>query len=299
MTTATAATAPADFSLKDWVRRHPLGVSVALIFAFTWPFMLVDAFGSHGLLPFRLPLPLMLLTGYMPTLAVLLTAGLAEGRAGLGALLKRLFVGRVGLGWYLLSIFGYAGLCLVVVPLHNALGGTPALPWLSAKAAGLSGGALAGNILGLFIVSILINGEELAWRGFVLPRLQARWSALTSSLILGVIWMLFHLPLFFTVGGSSQVDMPFVSFLLSTVALSVLITWVYNHTRGSVLLAMLIHAALNTWTQVFPIDHGTAFTNWVFAGVLSLAAVAVILVYGPEHLARGTRRIQSADQPAA
>ena len=144
----------------------------------------------------------------------------------------------------------------------------------------------------LYIVVGLVNGEELAWRGFALPHLQAKYNALTSSLILGMIWTLFHLPLFFTKTGSSQADMSFVSFLISTVSLTVLYTWMYNNTRGSMLLAYLLHAAANTWTQVFSIDHRNHAIDWTFTGLIVLAAVVVVLATGIENLLRKSMRIQ-------
>ena len=104
-----------------------------------------------------------------------------------------------------------------------------------------------------FLIVGIVNGEELSWRGFALPRLQAKYNALTSSLILGVIWSLFHLPLFFTLTGPSQTDWSFSSFLLSTVGITILYAWIYNNTRGSVLLAYLFHTAASTWFQVFPL----------------------------------------------
>ena len=89
--------------------------------------------------------------------------------------------------------------------------------------------------------------EELGWRGFALPRLQARIGALAAGLVIGVAWGLWHLPFFLFGEGASVVGgMPFVWYVLLIVAWSVLMTWVYNNTRGSVLLAILFHAAINT-----------------------------------------------------
>jgi membrane protease YdiL (CAAX protease family) len=139
----------------------------------------------------------------------------------------------------------------------------------------------------------LINGEELAWRGFALPRLQGKYNALTSSIILGVIWGLFHLPLFFTVTGSSQADMSFVPFLVSTSILSVLFTWLFNNTRGSVLMAYLLHAATNTWTRVFAIDHSVnPHVSQALTGITALIVVIVIVTTGAENLSRKNVRIQ-------
>ena len=148
------------------------------------------------------------------------------------------------------------------------------------------------QIVLLFFIVGIINGEELAWRGFGLPRLQTKYNALTASLILGVIWSVFHLPLFFTLTGSSQSDWSFTNFLVTTVALTVLYTWMYNNTGGSVLLAYLFHASANTWTQIFSIDHANPTLRWVTSGLIIAAAVIVILAAGAENLSQKNTRIQ-------
>ena len=123
-------------------------------------------------------------------------------------------------------------------------------------------------------------------------RQALKYNALTSSLILGVIWALFHLSLFFTVTGSSQAEWSFPSFLLSTVGLTILYTWVFNNTRGSVLLAYLFHAAANTWSQVFSIDYANQRVNWMLTGVIVFVAVVIIVTMGAENLSKSAERIR-------
>jgi membrane protease YdiL (CAAX protease family) len=138
-------------------------------------------------------------------------------------------------------------------------------------------------------VSGLINGEEFGWRGFALPRLQAKYSALASSLILGCVWVLFHLPLFFTRGGGVGGNMsstPFLAFALYILSGTVLVTWIYNNTRGSMLFAYLMHAAFNTWSGVFASASPDGLIFWIQGIILSVAAVIVVVVYGPAQLSR-------------
>jgi membrane protease YdiL (CAAX protease family) len=197
------------------------------------------------------------------------------------------------LRWYLFAIFGLAGLYPVTILIYNLLGFSPPLPILSPNTPPFSGPLqFIINIVILFLIVGIINGEELAWRGFALPRLQARYSALTSSLILGLLWTLFHLPLFFTVTGSSQADWSFTSFTISTLGMTVLYTWLFNHTRGSVLLAYLLHAAANTWSQVFAIDHANQPVNWILTGMIVITAMVVLALTGSENLSRSAERIQ-------
>jgi membrane protease YdiL (CAAX protease family) len=288
MTTLTSTTVHRKESL---IQKYPLVSFFLLAIGLTWIFMIIDALGSHGILPFRLSLPLMVVMGYMPTLAAVIVTGQTQGKAGVRALFRKLTIFRVGLGWYLFAIFGLAGVYLLTIFIYNRIS-SPAVPYLSDTMQHLPPFQLALSIVPMFIVLGIVNGEELAWRGFATPRLQAQHNALTSSLIMGGIWTIFHLPLFFTLTGSSQVDESFISFLVSTVAITVLYTWLLNNTRGSVFLAYLFHAASNTWTRVIPIDHASALVNWIMIGLLVLLAAIVVIVYGAENLSRKTTRIQ-------
>jgi membrane protease YdiL (CAAX protease family) len=100
------------------------------------------------------------------------------------------------------------------IVLANLFGGSTPSPILSEEASHFPGPiAMVLNVAMLYIVLGLINGEELAWRGFALPRLHAKYNALTSSVILGAIWGLFHLPLFFTTTGSAQAGASFLPFV--------------------------------------------------------------------------------------
>ena len=289
----SAITSPSVKTKESFIQKYPLVSFFVLAIGLTWIFMVTDGLGSHGILPFRLPLPLMLVMGYMPTLGAVIVTRATQGREGVKALFRKLLIARVGIGWYLFAIFGFAVVAVTAVELYNLFGNGPALPILSAKTPPFSNGfVFALNIVLLFVIVGLVNGEELAWRGFALPRLQAKYNALTSSLILGVIWTLFHLPLFFTLTGSSQADMSFVSFLISTVSLTVLYTWMYNHTRGSVLMAYLFHASANTWTVVFSVDHSNHFVGWSLTGLFVLLAVIVVITTGVGNLSRSGTRIQ-------
>lgn len=265
------------------MKRYPLLLFFVPTFAFSWPIMIVDALGSQGAFDFRVPLPLLVVMGYGPTLAAILVTGFMNGKSGIRALLRPLLVWRVGIPWATVGIFGMAGLFALAYQLSIWLGyPVPTAPEIPMSP------IIAVPVL--FIVSLLINGEEIGWRGFALPRLQARFNALTSSLILGVIWAGFHLPLFWTI-GSTQAGQPMWGFLLSILASSVIVTWLYNNT-GSLLLVLLFHASVNTWSQMIPgID--TAHTGvgpiyWLTTGLLCVTAVLITLFFGPENLIRKT-----------
>lgn len=136
--------------------------------------------------------------------------------------------------------------------------------------------------------------EEFGWRGFALPRLQDRYSALTSSVILGVLWGLWHLPLTLAYGD------PVVPFLLQITAISVLITWVFNNTSGSMLLAMLCHASLNA--SIVPLS--TAAGRWPSV-ILAIAVAALVVgLAGGRDLASSPRfrwsaQCEESEDPAS
>jgi membrane protease YdiL (CAAX protease family) len=274
------------------IRKYPLPVFFMLAIGLTWIFMIADALGSQGILPFRLPLPLMIIMGYMPTLAAVIVVGKTQGKIGVRALFRKLLIWRVGLRWYLFAIFGPAVIFVLGIVLYNVILPSADLPILSEQFHTGSSLQMVLSLVPMYIIYTIVNGEELAWRGYATPQLQARYSALVASLVMGVIWTIFHLPLFFTRTGSSQSDWPFASFLVSTVAITVLYTWLLNHTRGSVLLAYLFHGAANTWTQVFSIDHADPRVGWIVDGLLVLLAVIVVLYEGKENLSRTEKRIQ-------
>lgn len=290
MTTVTEASRRKEGN--TFVQRYPLPVFFVLAIGLTWIFMITDALGSHGILPFRLPLPLMVVMGYMPTLAAVIITRLTKGWAGVRALFRKLLIARVGLGWYLFAIFGFAAVDVLAVVLYNAFGQGPDLPIISSRVPDLPVWQMALSIVPMFIVIGLVNGEELAWRGFAMPALQIKYNALTSSIIMGLIWTLFHLPLFFTATGSSQADMSILSFTIATVSLSILYTWMLNNTLGSVLLAYLFHASANTWSQVFSVDHSNRFVDWSVTGLLVVLAAIVVLTAGHENLSTKNARIQ-------
>jgi membrane protease YdiL (CAAX protease family) len=129
--------------------------------------------------------------------------------------------------------------------------------------------------------------EEVGWRGFALDRLQCRISALSSSVVLGTIWALWHLPLFF-VPWTYQYDVGlgtvrFWLFLAHFLPLSVLMTWIYNSTHRSTLSAILFHFSGNLCVALLPTtDRIAAFELLVLTG----AALLVSIVYGRAQLCR-------------
>jgi uncharacterized protein len=187
---------------------------------------------------------------------------------------------RVGARWYAVA-FGLPMVLALTIAGLNLLLGAPTY---------VNFGGLA--VLN-FLVFVLIVGEELGWRGYALPRLLAERSALAASLIVGALWGAWHLPTFF-VPGAPQYGLPFSAFVLLTIAYSVVIGWVYVHARGSVLIASVLHGAINLSQEFFLGGVDPAKEYWLLAAVYGVAALAVALVFGT-NLSR--KRYVEANRP--
>ena len=135
----------------------------------------------------------------------------------------------------------------------------------------------AGGVPVLLLVSLwlFLLTEESAWRGFALPRLQARMQPVAAALVLGVLWGLWRIPLFL-IADSFQSTIPFAGFLLSIVAASVLISWIFNRTRGSVLLASLFHATTDVAIAYSGVMSAGNGLFWLMVALQCLAAAAVV-----------------------
>ena len=111
------------------------------------------------------------------------------------------------------------------------------------------------RIWAFFALVLLIGGplgEEFGWCGYALPSLQAGHDWRVASLGLGLVWGVWHLPLFF-IAGTSQAHVPLGLFLLSVVAMSVSFAWLVNRCAGSVVVALLLHTAINFWPSIIPV----------------------------------------------
>jgi membrane protease YdiL (CAAX protease family) len=192
-----------------------------------------------------------ILLHYGPALAAIVVAGAAGGRRGIGRLLRPLGHWRVGVGWYVFVLLFPLGVRLAATGLNLLLGGSPP----SFFAAGAESGVPAGVHPLLLLVPVFLGvflqagiAEEIGWRGFALPRLQARFGALTSSLILGLLWAVWH---FDPQRGPALLERG-VLYPLAVLAMTVLMTWVYNSTGGSLLLVVLYHTASNVSDWIAP-----------------------------------------------
>jgi uncharacterized protein len=249
----------------NWLKRHDLAVFLILAFVLAWliwPFVLSNP-ESTPMLP------------WSPIIAAIIVLALTRGWAGVRDLLASIVRWRVGLQWYGVALLLPVAITLVALYLNALFGGpTPT----AADFAALYTLPL------VFLSTTLINGpftEEPGWRGFLLPRLQSNYTPLVASLIVGVIWASWHLPLLVSDPTGQR---PPLQFFVVVVAQSVVFTWVYNSTRGSVLLVILMHGAFNSFVRFMaPVVFGSAAYGafwWLQAVLWWVVALAAIAVTG-------------------
>jgi uncharacterized protein len=218
--------------------------------------------------------PIFVVAVAAPTISATILTYVRSHWRGLRELYARLVQWRFGLQWYAFVLIGIPIIGYLVARLSG-----------NQPRADLSTPVLVLNFLvGQLILGPL--GEELGWRGFALPRLLRRFSPLWTSLILGAIWGVWHLPSFF-VSSLVQSSLAIPVFLFSALCMSVLATWFYLHTSGSVLVTVLFHLAFNASLNAF----GASFTGFT----LALAACALLVVI----LDRGLGWLRPGTVPAA
>jgi membrane protease YdiL (CAAX protease family) len=279
------ASAQLASSEKNLLARYPLTSFFLMAFAFSWivwsPWVLSE--DGVGLLPYQLSgLTKGLLSAAAillgPTLSAFIMTGITEGREGIRRLLHRIVLWRVGLRWYLFALIG--------IPVVMALG-TVILPGGLSSLLGLGPGYVL-TYLSTYVLVVILGGplfEDPGWRGFALPRLQPLHGPLVGTLILGLLWGLWHLPEFLvpawaeSSGGSSLLAI--VKFVLIAISFAIVTTWVFNNTKGSVFMAILVHASIDTFSiPVGGLGSPSAVGNSLLLSFGVLALVLVVLTRG-------------------
>jgi len=267
----------------NFLKRHSLVIGIILMFLYTWTIDL----SNSGVLPFKLPFAVYITLGWGFIFAALLMTGLTLGRDAVIALLKRYVQWRVAWQWYAAAIFLKPIFVVAGVYLNAAFTRVP--PDFSTVMAYKVFGESANLplfILPFFLVEIITNGEEMGWRGYVLPRLQAKYSALTSTLILGVVWGFWHLPKFLT--NFNVVS--FAWFMVHIMAYAIILTWLYNNTKGSLFIVALSHAWSNVAGVFMPMANTVSSGNMgayiIYVLLEVVAAVVIVIVAGPARLSR-------------
>jgi membrane protease YdiL (CAAX protease family) len=222
--------------------------------------------------------PVMLLT-LVGTAGPALAARIVGGPAAAGSIRRSLARWRVAPAWYGVALLLTPALVLLAALVQRLVGGNvPPYPW-----AGLVPALVVGLIVGL--------GEEPGWRGYLLPALQRRHRVLTASLIVGLVWGMWHLPMLVLVGRASlsmAFAIGFATYTLDMVAGSILFAWLYNATGGSLLLTVLFHMSFNATLNVYWQSVEGPFAT-LLSLVLWLAAATIAARTVPARLGSGRR----------
>lgn len=256
-TRAEVRSTDSSTGLRRAIQRRPLYAFFLMAFLFSWIVWIPYILAIWSVIPTTTFSSLTFSIGTFlgPTLAAFIVTGVTEGELGLGRLLSRFGIWRVGLIWYLFILLGipaFGVLGIIVMP--GALTSFQPPSW----------GSFLLSYLQQFFVVFFLGGplaEETGWRGFALPRMQKILGPLRATLLLGVLWPLWHLPHFLTPAQHGGPGMTLHSFLtnfalfgLSCQAFAVIFTWVFNHTGTSVFIAILLHTSINAnlFPQLFP-----------------------------------------------
>jgi membrane protease YdiL (CAAX protease family) len=243
----------------------------ALTYLFSWACFMGAAAMSPAGPAAGLRYPLYLLGTFGPAIVAIALTAQGGGRAGVRELLGQMLRWRVHVRWYLFAVTYMAAIKLLVALIHRLVtGGWPRFGHESWY---------------VILVAILIStpvqaGEEIGWRGYALPRLFALWELAPASIILGIMWAVWHLPFFF-IPGLDKSGQSFPLYLLQVTALSVTAAWLYWRTRASLLLVMLMHSAVNQTIGLVPstvpnasnvFGFNTSLVGWLTVWLLWVAA---------------------------
>jgi len=257
-----------------------------LTFAWSWAFWLLSA--VVRLKSQTLSSVLFIAGGFGPGLAAVAVVGYSEGIVGVRQWLTGCLQWRHRWWWLLLAFFFPATFMGLAVAAHVAMGGI------------LPPSPAAGHILLAMVNFPLVFlvggplGEEFGWRSYALSRLQQRIGWRTASLALGLVWAVWHMPLFFMV-GTAQSHIPGWLFLFSTVASSVMFAWLFNRSSGSVWPCLVLHTSVNAWPAVIPFmvkQDGSNLRPFQIA-VWILVVVAIVVLFATHSLGSRCSQISS------
>jgi uncharacterized protein len=275
--------------------RYPLIFFFIIACAGSWLVVLpyLRSASGAGLLPFAWPVPFAVSAALAPFagpfLAAFVMTGVTEGTPGIRRLLGRFVQWRVGLWWYLFALVGLPAIMVLgAIALPGVLASftAPPLPLLLTYPIALVTTLVIGGPL----------GEEPGWRGFALPRLQRLYGPLGGSLVLGPLWSFWHLPYFWMPewGTPKESGLDIVWFVLALTAATIIYTWVFNKTKGSLVVVILLHASNDAFfiERLFPVP---IVTDSLLPAAIGFGMAALLLVV----LTRGRLGYQDSEQQQA
>jgi membrane protease YdiL (CAAX protease family) len=283
-----------EHRMRSRIARHPVVAFFIVTCAFSWILWGLMIASQRGSLPFRFPTNW---TGsFGPFFGAIVVAAALKGGAGVRDLLRPVLRWRFGPRWYFFVVIG------IVLPFLAAIG----IYALLGRSVSIGRTELAAGLKTLplyYVVILLIGGplgEEIGWRGFALPRLLERRGMLGASLVVFAMWFAWHVPLFW-LEGAAQKGSSIPVFALLVLASSVIFTWTYVGTGGSLLAVLLLHASINTFGFAFgqaaPALDADPVLGLVTAAVFAAFAAGVLLLERRRASARSARTGASDTRP--
>jgi CAAX protease family protein len=274
-------------TMVNRIKRNSVIAYFIIAYAVSWSFEIPLALVKQGLIGLSIPLWFHYFVALGPLMAALFMTFLTEGRAGLRELIARIFKWRVGLRYYAFAILIPVGLFTIACLLDRTLTGhwpdlgllgeVDYLPYLTPWGA-----------LGVWLITFGL-GEEVGWRGYALPHLQKTRSAATATLLLGILWVGWHLPMFFYRDTYMQMGlMGFPMLGLSLICAAMVFTWLYNSTAGSLWIVILFHGVFD-WLSSN--EAGGPFAAALLSMAVILWALYIPRRYGMENAAASAKQI--------
>lgn len=257
-----------------------------LSYAITWTIWSPIVASTQGWVKWNAPYALYYHGSFGPLISAFIITALTKGKTGVHALLGRIVKWRVEFRYYAFAVLAPVGLFWLVYLLNRAVTGD----WSDLNLLGKADYLQPLSPLGVLALWLLTYGlgEETGWRGFALPHLQKDRSAASATLILALLWAGWHLPAFFF--RDTYVEMGWFGFPLFAFMMifsTMVFTWLYNSTRGSLFIVIIFHAVFN-WLSVS--EAGGQFAAGVMSAPIVLWALYVARRYGQENAAPVARQ---------
>ena len=215
---------------------------ILLTFLITWGVNIPLALAAHHMIKFNVPRWIEITSTLSPGFVAIILTSIQLGRGSLRVLLLKIFQWRVRLKWYLFALLVPAGCVIASLCIYHSV---------YRQSVDLSEWYLP---LILFFIFIPFSPlwEEIGWRGFLLPILQSKFHPLLAAVILGLIWGIWHVPMYLVHNPEGdRTGLFLVFFILGTIPLTVLFVWLFNNTKGSLLLTIIFHSAINATFSLF------------------------------------------------
>lgn len=265
-----------NYRFRRLLLKYPLITFIVLAYLLTWLMWTPSIASSRGLI-WQLPPVVSVIGSFGPALAAIIVSGAIGGWERIAEVIRPLINWRIQIKWYIVAFIPLLINSIFIMAFAILTGNKPEL---SPKTFAM--------IIPTFLFWLVFGGplgEEVGWRGFALPRLQKKTTALAASLYLALIWFGWHLPRYLDprmgAGGITAI----MIFGLQTLVFSILFTWLYNNTKGNLLMVTLFHAAINSLSYLFPMiypdiyaaEMGNYFNllNFIWFGIFCFWAVSI------------------------